>query len=118
MLFTQVIVYLDVFVLYSVLYYIIVKINKIEAKLNIQVLQNNEKNMQNMHKEIRLIKSKSFDMVDNNILLQSSYNKLEDDIRVLKHKQYCSSRDILRCSSLINGILIREDDNKLKNDLL
>ena len=40
------------------------------------------------------------------------YNNLEDDVRILKHKQYCSSQDILRCSSLINGLLIRETDNK------
>ncbi len=114
MLFTQVIVYLDAIVLYSALCYIIVKINKIDAKLNMHTLQNNEKNMQSMQKELKLMKSKSFDMVDSNIMLRSSYNKLEDDVRVLKHKQYCSSKDILCCSSLINDILIRETDNNHK----
>lgn len=117
MLFTQVIVYIDAIVLYSALCYIIVKINKIEAKLNVHTLQNNEKNMQSMQsmqKELKLMKSKSFDMADSNIMLRSSYNKLEDDVRVLKYKEYYNSRDILRCSNLINDILIRETDNNHK----
>ena len=108
MLFTQVIVYFDTIVLYSVLCYIIMIINKIDAKIDAQNLQNNEKNMQHVHKELKIMKSKSFDLSDNNIVLQSSCNKLEDDVRILKYKQYCNGQDILRCSNLINGILLKE----------
>jgi hypothetical protein len=96
MLFTQVIVYLNTIVVYNILFYIIVKINKIDTKLN---AQNNEKNIQYVQKELKQIKSKS-------------YSNLEDDIRILKHKQYCSNQDILRCSNIINCLLVKETTDK------
>jgi DNA/RNA-binding domain of Phe-tRNA-synthetase-like protein len=109
MLFTQVIVYLNTIVVYNILFYIIVKINKIDTKLN---AQNNEKNIQYVQKELKQIKSKSFDMSDYQVILQKSYSNLEDDIRILKHKQYCSNQDILRCSNIINCLLVKETTDK------
>jgi hypothetical protein len=54
----------------------------------------NENNIYQIKKDIYKMKSRSFDTINDNIVLNSTCQKIQEDINILKHKQFCYTQDL------------------------
>ena len=57
-----------------------------------------------LQKDINLVKSKSFDTVDTNIVLQHRYEQVNHEIELLKYKQRCCHNEIQKLKDLCSNL--------------
>jgi hypothetical protein len=95
----------DYYVCISLAYYIIsggMQVFMIKSLVEIHKKIANQKTIDTFNskaaqiqRDLHFMKSKSFDTADVNIKLTSSFKKMQDDIDILKHRQYCYTKDLM-----------------------
>jgi hypothetical protein len=74
-----------------------------QNKINENIAMFNSKTSQ-IHREIKIIKSKSFDTADTNFVLQQRSEQVTNEIELLKYKQKCCHDEIQRLKELYHKI--------------
>lgn len=99
------------FILNIMMIYIIVKLHHMDNKLPHNACLHKANTFQ---KELLQIKSKSFDMVDSNIVINKSVKQMQTEIDILRYKQYCYQKDIQKYQTICDEIRhLKENYSKL-----
>jgi len=47
-----------------------------------------------MHRDLKILRTKSYDLYDTTVILKQHSDELQNEVNILKHKQYCYDKDL------------------------
>ncbi len=80
-------------------FYLCARCNMIYKKLtSVETINNNitvfNSQSGQMHRDLKVIRTKSYDLFDTTLVLKKHSDELQNEVNILKHKQYCYDKDM------------------------